>query len=181
MKRMGFIVLGVLMSCALAFTLGGCVNDEKAIRDGLTTELNQFKDPNSVLWKEITASSADEFADMGVESQDLVNAWIEGFSFEIGEITVNGDTAQAEISITSKQLVSATSNLTETLMNDPSIQQMTEEEATKKAGEIILDALRKSTPVTTEITVPCVKNGNQWSEDASATNEYARALLGFGL
>jgi hypothetical protein len=181
MKRIGFIVLGALVSCALAFALGGCTSDEQAIRNGLTTELDQFKDPNSALWKEITSSSADDFADMGLESQDLISAWTEGFSFEIGEITVTGNTAEAQISITSKQLVSATTNLTETLRNDPSIQEMTEAEAIKRTGEIILDALKQSTPVTTEITILCTKNGNEWSEDASATNEYAQALLGFGL
>jgi hypothetical protein len=180
MKRIGFIVLGVLMSCALAFALGGCANDETAIRNGLTTELDQFKDPNSALWKEITDSSASDFADMGVETQDLINAWTNGFSFEVGEITVDGDTAQAKISITSKQLISAMDGLTETLMNDPSVQEMTESELTKKTGELILNALEKSAPVTTEITVPCTKSGNQWSEDESATNEYARALLGSG-
>jgi hypothetical protein len=182
MKRIGFIVLGVLMSCALAFALGGCANDETAIRNGLTTELDQFKDPDSALWKEITASSASEFADMGVESQDLINAWTEGFSFEVGEITVDGDTAQATISITSKQLASAMTAAQEALLSDmSSLEQMTEAEIQKKTGEVILDALKKSTPVTTEITVPCTKSGNQWSEDESATNEYARALLGFDL
>jgi hypothetical protein len=182
MKKIGFIVLGALMSCALAFALVGCTSDEQAIRNGLTTELDQFKDPNSALWKEITNSSADDFADMGLDSQTLISAWTEGFSFEVGEITVTGNTAQAQVSITSKQLAAAMTAIQNMVPDDPSsAEQMTEAEITKKLGEEILNALNQSAPVTTEITIPCTKVGNEWSEDASATTEYARALLGFDL
>jgi hypothetical protein len=181
MRKVGLLVLAALMSCALMFALVGCTSDEKAIRDGLTEELNQFKDPNSDLWKEIINSSGGNLDSMGLEAQALIAAWTEGFSFEVGEITIDGDSAQAKISITSKQLLPAVTSATrvlETLVSDPSNNQMTMDEITARMGELILDELTKSTPATTEITIPCSKTGNEWSEGAAATSEYTRALLG---
>jgi hypothetical protein len=162
----------------MIFVLTSCANDEKIIRDGLTAELDQFTDPNSALWDEITSDAGNDLSELGIGTQDLIGAWTESFSYEIGAITVEGDTAQAKITITCKQLSAAVTTATDIIISDPSLGQMTETELRERTGEVILDELRKSTPATTEITIPCTKSGNEWSEGTAATDEYARALLG---
>jgi hypothetical protein len=178
-KKVGVIILGALMACTLAFSLMGCANDEQVIRDGLTEDLNEFNDPNSLLWKELITSSGSDLSDIGLGSQDLISAWTEGFSFEVGEITVDGDKADVAITITCKQLGTAVTTATEKIMSESaSFENMTEEEITKKMGETILDELKQSSPVTTDITIHCTKTGNEWNIDEDATSEYARALAG---
>jgi hypothetical protein len=179
MRKIGLLALTAVMGCVLAFALVGCSSDEKIIRDGLTEQLNQFKDPDSELWQDVISSSGGDLSSMGLEAGDLISAWTEGFSFEVGEITVNGDTAEAKISITGKQLMPAVNSAGTKMTSDlERLQSMTSDEITLEMGRTILNELKASSPVTTEIMVPCSKSGNEWSETSSATNEYTRALLG---
>ena len=179
MKRVSLVVLSVLMAFAMMFATVGCGNsDEQVIKKGLTEELNQFKDPNSDVWQKDFKSALSEFEGYGINSQDLVSAWTDGFKFEIGTITVDGDKATAEVTITCKQFYPAVTAATNALTSDPSISNLSMDEMMVKYTERVITELKQSSPASTTISISCTKVGNTWSVGLSSGSEVASALLG---
>ena len=114
-----------------------------------------------------------------IDSQELIAAWIDGYKYEIGAIKIDGNKATVEVKITCKQFYVALNAAGAEMLNDPNIGDFTsDEELYAVLGDLTIAQLKNLSPVTTDITIPCTKINNTWSEDASAENEYARALLG---
>jgi len=179
MRKISLVVVSILMVFALAFSLTGCGNaDERAIRKGLTDEFNKFKDPKSDLWQKEMKKELKELANYGINTDDLINAWVKNFSFKVGTIKIDGDKATAEVSITCRQFWPAFEAATARLLQEDLASFPNEASVYKKYGELIVDELNKQTPVTTNIKIPCVKDGTTWTEAAGAEDEYSRALLG---
>jgi hypothetical protein len=179
MKKIALVVLAAMMGLALLLPLTACLpNNEKVIRDALTTELDKFKDPDSDMWTALTQSGGDDYQSMGISIKDLATAWSSDFSYEIGEIKIDGNKATAEVTINCKQFYPATTKAVETLLADETLQDMTSEEIEKKTGQVILDELTKSSLKTTKILTTFTLIGNVWTEDATTSTEYAKALLG---
>jgi len=179
MKKFSLVAVSIVMAFALAFSLAGCGNaDEKVIRDSLTKEFNQFKDPKSKMWKVDMKDNLKELSDLGVNTDDLIAAWVKDFSFKVGTIKIEGNKATAEVSITCKQLFPAIEKATEKLSNDPNLSNMSEKQAMKKWGEQVIAELNSAKAVTTVISIPWTKTGNTWEEDAAAEAQYSKALMG---
>ena len=179
MKRIALVVLAALMSFSALFALTACLpNNEQIIRDALTKELDQFKDPNSEAWGLFSEGGATEFESMGIDAQDLVNTWAEDFSYEIGAITVDGDKATVEVTINCKQFYTAATNAVTALLADSSLAELTTDEINKKTGQTILDEFKKLSPKTTNIITSFTLVGNIWTEDNASASEYTKALYG---
>jgi hypothetical protein len=169
MKKIALFAAAVLTGLALMLALTGCgSNDEKVIRDGLTEELNELKDPNSPT---VTAAS-------GGLSTDVITAWLDGFDFTIGEIAIDGDTANATVTITCKQIYPAVTAAQERILSDEDLSGLTSDEIEKRLNEIIVEELQSFSPASTEIVIPCNKSDNTWSVDIASTAELTNALTG---
>ncbi|MDR1014373.1 MAG: hypothetical protein LBL86_05270 [Coriobacteriales bacterium] len=169
------LVMGLVMGMGL---IGCAANNEQVIRDGLTESLDEFKDPTSEPWQEMVDVQGGQLESVGIDPSELVSTWIDGFDYSIGAVTVTGDTATVELSITCKQLSPAITAATDALMADESIAELSSDEVTQKTGEAIMDALRAAQPETTAVTIECEKVGNLWTEGASAENAYMSAIVG---
>ena len=179
MKKVVLVAMSVILACSMLFALAGCGNsDEKVIRNAMNEQLEAFKNPNSSQWQNDFKNELNELSNMGVDAQQLVAAWVEGFDYTVGDIKINGNNATVSITIKCKQLNPAVDSAVALLENDPALATMTEAQIIKKYGEALISELKKTSPTTTVITVPCVKSGNTWSEGPGAENEYYRALLG---
>jgi hypothetical protein len=167
MKRITAFVASVLVSLVMIGALTGCANNEQVIRDGLTEEFNQFKD----------ASVVEQAGMSGGMPTEVLTAWLDGYTFEIGEITVDGNSATAALTITCKPLYTATANAEKRITNEPSTA-TTEAENTARINEILLEEMNKLSPVTTELLLTCEKIGNTWTVSDKSVNDYMTALLG---
>jgi hypothetical protein len=176
MKKLATIALSALgalssitLAIAMAIALTGCgPSDESVIRNGLTDEFNRIKDPGSDAWSGLS----------GELSADTLAAWLEGFTFEIGEITIEGDSATVAVTITCKQLYPAVQNVRTSLQEDASLASMTNDEIKEKANKLYLDELNAARPVTTTVTIPCAKNDRTWIVTESEARGYTSAMLG---
>jgi hypothetical protein len=178
MKRIVLIALAALMSFALLSALTGCgKSDEQAIREGLTQELEDLRNPDSDLRKEIINEAAADLETVGIDPQKFFSALLDGFKFEIGTITVSGNKATAEITMTCRQAAAAMQAATERGIAEVTAD-MTEEQIQARIGEIILEELGKASLETTTVTIPCTKTDNVWSEDAGAEDIYMNTLFG---
>jgi hypothetical protein len=169
------LVMGLVMSMGL---IGCAANNEQVIRDGLTESLDQFKDAGSEQWQEMIDLQGGQLESVGIDPSELVTTWIDGFDYSIGEITVTGDTATVELTITCKKLSPAITAATDVLMADESIAELSSDEVTQKTGEAIMDALKTAQPESTAVTIECEKIGNLWTEASSAENAYMSAIVG---
>ena len=151
---------------------------EKQIRESLNEKLKQFSDPASYLWQAWVQDALKELEGLGINSKDLIAAWTDGFSYEIGKITVKGNNATVEVTITCKQLFPALSTAMDKLFNEPGFATMTEAQMFKRYGELVVAELRSSKPKTTKLTIPYKKVGIIWMEDVGAEDEFERAIMG---
>jgi len=181
MKRFSLLFISVAMACVLAFSLTGCFffsNDSKVIKDGLSDALEQWKNYDSNLWQVEMKDALKEFESLGINSKDLVNAWIEGFDYKVGTVKINGNKATVEITITCKQFYPASAAADEKLSSVPGIETMTDAQITKKYGELLIAELKAAKPVTTTFTTTCTKKDKIWNEDTSSEQNYIDALMG---
>lgn len=112
--------------------------------------------------------------------QALVNQIASYFDYKIEEVTQDGNTASAQVEITSLDLESVINECRSRLLayadTTESIR-ATEEELSQKATEILLDALSNNTQsVTNTISISLFNNGEIW--EASLDNSFTDALLG---
>jgi hypothetical protein len=179
MKRIALVALSVVLAFSMIFALTGCIKgDEKVIKDAMTDQLNQLKNPNSDIWKKDMKSSLDSMSSLGIDAQQLVAAWTEGFDYKIGTITIDGNKATAELTITCKQINPAIDSAQLKYKSDATNNSLSESERAKKIGELIISELKAQTLTTTSITVEFTKSGNTWTESFGAMDEYSRALVG---
>ena len=152
--------------------------DEKILREGLTEEYKKFSDPRYYLWQLDIKATIDALRDMGVNPQDLIAAWTEGFQYQVGTITVNGNNATVEVTMTCKQYHPAADSAVLRFISAPEIRTMTEAEMNAKLGSLIFSELARARPVTTTITISCTKSGSIWTISESAEYEYYKVLFG---
>lgn len=102
------------------------------------------------------------------------------FDYKIGDVTQNGNTAAAEVSITSFDLESIVGQCKEQLLTYAETTESiraTEEELSQKTAEILLNALTENTKtVTNTIPISLVNNGYIWEANLDST--FTDALLG---
>jgi hypothetical protein len=169
MKRIGLFALAALLGLAMLLTTTGCLGgDEGVIRSGLESEFNELKNPSSDTWADVA----------GEMPTDVINAWLGGFNYEIGEITVNGDTASATVTFTNKQLMPVVLSTQARMETEDFSSLETTEEIQAKSTEILLEELQKSQAKTTEVVIECEKTGNLWSVSSAGQAALTNALLG---
>ncbi|MDR2587136.1 MAG: hypothetical protein LBC23_02595 [Coriobacteriales bacterium] len=173
LRKTLMVTAAIVVCFALVLTLSACGEANKAvIKTALTNDLEQLKDPTSDLWRDAIDSSG------GALSAEFVSAWSKGYSFEVGEISIEGTTATAQVSITCKQLFPVMLSAQEALLNDEGLAEITEDELLQKVEEAFIAELDKAQPATTEFEVTCELIDNVWEPTAQATAEFEKALLG---
>lgn len=104
----------------------------------------------------------------------MVKSWIDGFGYTIGTITVDGDSATAEMTITSKQLGPIMMDWQASFEENATSQGFTSmDEIYAYAGQTIMDEINNASPVETTVTVEVNKDGDNWVFDQGAGNQQA--------
>lgn len=185
MKK-GLVV--ALMSALLVFSLGamaGCSspqNQEELIRESLTSELDQLKNADEDVMADLVASiesgvGASNLAQleaMGLSSKDIVTSMLEGFDYTIGNVSVDGNDAVAEVSVKAKNFSEFMTDLTEVvtdLMNSPTaLAGMTQEQIMTTVGDKVKEVLANLPLVDSTIDLNFEKSGNTWEPTAGAAS-----------
>lgn len=180
MKKAWLALVVLIASLAMGFTLVGCggASDEELITQAIDNEMSIIVEPDDetiqMLADEAASGAGSAFDSMGIDSTELVKSWIDGFGYTIGEITVDGDTATAEMTITSKQLGPIMMDWQASFQENATVQSFTStDEIYAYAGETIMEAINSASPVETEVTVELTKDGNDWTFDQGAANQTA--------
>lgn len=181
-KIVGVFALCALMVCALG-GVAGCSNTEQLIRDSLTDEINTYKNVDESAIEEVdSAIPATQMEMLGLNSEDLAKAILAGFDGTVDSVTVNGDKAEAVVTITSKNLSNMDSELADILsdVNDaPELQGKGMDDKYKWCGQKMMEYINNASVEThAPITVEYVKTGNTWEPTASSTREMQSVIFG---
>ena len=179
-RRIWIALVAAIAALALGFSLSGCAgeSDEELITKAIDEEMSIIVEPDdetiSMLAEEATSGAGSTFDTMGIDSTELVKSWIDGFGYTIGTITVDGDTATAEMTITSKQLGPIMMDWQASFQENATAQGFTSmDEIYAYAGQTIMDEINNASPVETTVTVEVNKDGNNWVFDQGAANQTA--------
>ena len=173
-----FVVFASVL--VMSFTLVGCggPSDEELITTAIDDEMGIVVNPSeetvAMLAEEATSGAGSTFDTMGIDSTELVTSWIDGFSYTVGTISVDGDTATAEVAVTSKQLGPIMMEWQTNFQADVQSQGFTSmDEVYSYAGQTIMERINNASPVETTVTFELTKEGDEWILDQGAANQTA--------
>lgn len=185
-KQRLLAVLAAALLALAAFACTGCgPNDEEQVREVLDAQLSALSNPSDETIKDALGTDLAEdatFQKLGIDSTELVTSWLNGYSYEIGDISVDGDNATAKATITSKQLYTIMTSWKTSFSEDVMNQGFTsEDEVYAYAGQTFSDAVNNAEASTTEVTFALQKDNGEWKySESDATNQQALADALFG-
>jgi hypothetical protein len=165
------VVLGAIFCFAMTGIYACGDNSQSVIRQGLTQELDEPKD----LTSDTMTSLASQLSSSGLDGTSLLAAWFDGYDYKINDITVNGSSATADVTVTVKQIGPLYDQVYEDIMNtaqDPSNAGITQSDLMSQFSDELLSDLQGATPTATDLQLTCTLNGNEWSVDNPDTALY---------
>lgn len=179
-SKVWIALVAFVSALVMSFTLAGCggPSDEELITTAIDDEMGIVVNPSeetvAMLAEEATSGAGSTFDTMGIDSTELVKSWIDGFSYTVGTISVDGDTATAEVAVTSKQLGPIMMEWQENFQADAQSQGFTSmDEVYSYAGQTIMEQINNASPVETTVTFELTKEGDEWILDQGAANQTA--------
>lgn len=178
MRMKKFLAVGIL-SAVLAFSglaLFGCggTSDEQMVRDAVSAELDSIKNITDESVAAFTEGAGENaFADYGVSNEQFMTEYFAGFDYSIDSVTVEGDVATVEVSMTMRTMTDFEEALTtkteEFVASDEMLSIESEDELNQKIGELLIDSV-KATELQQlgPVTITYNKVDGQWVPDASS-------------
>ncbi len=175
------VVIAVAFS---ALCLGACnqaPSAEQQIRSSLSQELDTVKnlDPSIVEAMEQGLMSSADLTEYGIDTQEFVKSYLEGFNYTIDNITVDGDSGEATITITCKSLSDFQTKMQEgaaALVEDMTNGNIPED-TNAAVGEVAMEALQQTELAQTEpITIDYNLVNGTWQPSLSASSVLSIAL-----
>ena len=183
MKRTASLFTRVIalaaLCCSLVFAsaaLTACGPDhEQAIRDALTQELDTIKNLDEGFINEI--ASQDEVAN----PNEFFKSYLSGFDYSIGDVTVDGETATATVTLTLKSFNEFNESLTaamDSLLADDSLVNLSEEDLYTRIGQSVMDAVNTLEPKQIEpLTITYELVDNEWTPTSDSQTQLDNALM----
>lgn len=184
MKRTiaAFAASAVLAFSMIAFVGCGGESDEDVIRGALTEELESIKTLDESFLGSMTSDmDAASFAAYGIDVNEFMSTYLAGFDYSIDSITVEGETANAVVTLTCKSFSAYETALeanTYAAIESNDIASMSEDQINALVGKIMMDSLGQVEPAATDpITIEYEKVDNVWTPTAASEQAITTALL----
>lgn len=192
LTRIAACAAAAMLVLGLGLVSAGCSQQSEApddptelVKAELTKGFDQVKDQltnidNETLNAMFDADALAQFEAMGLDGAEFVKGLLDGFDYEIGEITINGDKAEAAVTLKMKDLKEWMSNVEESAiqlaMENPNI---SEAELMSQMGPLMMDALGKVEGMADiPITVTATESNGTWTVDGDAlSQEVSQAMM----
>lgn len=180
--------LAAVLAVTFALAVGACVlsgcgqSDEEVIRESLTEELDGIKNMDSEVVAELESGIASSgIEEIGIDVGEFTKAYLQGFDYTINSVTVDGDSAVANITLTCKsqdEFQDSFATAAGELAESGELDGMTEEEAFARLGEVAVECLNNveaSAGEPFDVTYELVDN--TWTPTSDAELAVASAML----
>lgn len=183
------VLAAVAASGLLVFALGalaGCAdNSKQVITDTLNEEIAQIKSMDSEAVGDLTSVLPESTLNMlGITSDEFMSAIFAGFDGTVDSVEVDGKTAQAVVTFTSKNLSDIEEKMdaiTDEMQTNPEqFSGMSTDEIYAWTGEKIMEYINNAPVETHEpVTIDYELNGNTWEPTADSQSKLENALFGY--
>lgn len=169
LKKMGIAILALTLAVFSLGALAACgPSPEEAIRDAITKEFDSFKNIDESAVEQVTQSDSgqDIISEFGLTDEEYAALILDGFDYTINSIEVDGSTAKANLTITSKSYSAFEDKLTsaaEEITNDPNFASMSEDEVMALLPDAFKQSLEDIDVVSEDVTIEYTKEGNVWT------------------
>lgn len=116
-------VFMTVVSCVLVMAMGigitGCTDEKQAVEDTVTTELDMLKNPDQDAideWLDSDEATKEELDTYGIDALEFMQHTFGRFDYEIDDVTVDGDTATVDLTVSNADVTTAMENASEQLM-----------------------------------------------------------------
>lgn len=156
-------------------------SDEELIISDVDSYFEAGDDMRSGFIAGLESGSGGELDQLGISADEFADAYLDGYGYEVGTVTVDGDTAEVEVTVTIKSYAEIMSTF-ESNFNawaesvDPSTV-TSEDQVYQKAGEMLMAAAQAAEPQAYDATFTFTQDsGGVWWMDSSSEYELMSIL-----
>ena len=194
-KRVTAIIVALAMSAGLCLGLAACsggsaTSDEDLIKAELDKGLSALKNPTEESLKTLLGddmSSLDSIKEMGIDPIEMLQHLFSKFNYTIGDITVDGDTATAQVTMENVDVQTVMNETMANLQNDEDfIAKVSEayasgnqEDMYKLIFDKVYEAVEASDKIVSNtVDLKLEKKDGQWTLDEEASKALVSSLYG---
>ena len=191
MKKLTLKTLACTLCASLALVSGlvltGCsgTDPEEAIRQDITTNFDEIKNLDDAAMEEFAEELGDTgLESYGIETTELLTSMLDGFDYSIESVTVDGDTAVAEVSVTAKsmgELMNMDADaMTEALMEDityGALDANDDDAVNAWAGAYVMNLVDAIEPSDKTVTLTYINGDDGWELDESSNSEIEQIFI----
>ncbi len=184
-KRLMGIATAFALGCAVLLAGCGGPSAEELIREDVVSFFDTFVHQEGESYDEFVESfrASAGLDEIGVDDDEFLDSYLDGFAYNIDDLTVDGDTATVTITLNCKKMEDTLvliEEKTAALYEDPEqLQDMTDDEINAMIGEMILTSLDETELSETTFSVTYTKLEEGWSIDQDeAIQGIQTAMLG---
>lgn len=156
-------------------------SDEELIISDVDSYFEADDDMRSGFIAGLESGSGGELDQLGISADEFADAYLDGYGYEVGTVTVDGDTAEVEVTVTIKSYAEIMSTF-ESNFNawaesvDPSTI-TSEDQVYQKAGEMLMEAAQAAEPEAYDATLTFSQDSSGvWWMDSSSEYELMSIL-----
>lgn len=156
-------------------------SDEELIISDVDSYFEADDDMRSGFIAGLESGSGSELDQLGISADEFADAYLDGYGYEVGTVTVDGDTAEVEVTVTIKPYAEIMSTFESDFYAwaesvDPSTL-TSEDQVYQKAGEMLMAAAQAAEPEAYEATLTFSQDsGGVWWMDSSSEYELMSIL-----
>ncbi len=177
------VVLALMGSLAMLSGCSGQKSDDQIIRDSLTSELDSIKNLDENFVNELSESiDMSQLSVYGIDGVKFMKAYLDGFDYTIDSVNVEGDTAQAQITLTCKSYTAYLQALRDAvnlrIANPDELAGKSNDDINKEIGDIVIGSLDGvGLAATQPVTITYTRDGEEWKPASSTSGDIAAALI----
>lgn len=177
------LVMALLMGCVISAGCTGGKTDEDEINELLSSELDSIKNLEDSFTTDLRESiDMSQLSIYGIDGVEFMKSYLDGFDYNIDSITVDGETAEAQITLMCKSYTdyqTALSNAVKEITDNPDmIASWSESDINQHIGEIVVSSLDGvEVKPTDPIVITYTKQNGKWQAASSTSGDIASALI----
>lgn len=156
-------------------------SDEELIISDVDSYFEADDDMRSGFIAGLESGSGSELGQLGISADEFADAYLDGYGYEVGTVTVDGDTAEVEVTVTIKSYAEIMSTFESDFYAwaesvDPSTL-TSEDQVYQKAGEMLMEAAQAAEPEAYDATLTFSQDSSGvWWMDSSSEYELMSIL-----
>lgn len=188
MKRKIFAIPMMALATACLMVLSACQTGptpQELIKKDLETQLSTISAEDEDFMDAMEAGGGSSFTQLGIETDEFAKAYLDGFSYEMGDVTVDekGESATAAVTLKIKPMTTIMTDF-QTAFEEQAAAAMADGSVTSQSdlyelgGQILLDTVKAAEPEETKCEFEYAKDKDgAWAMESSAASELMSALF----